>query len=103
MAIEIVDLAIKNGGSVHRFFVNVYQRVHFFLKICAVGSRWRQAASRLRKGGPLESAILGTTLTFYLEDTNKNKDPSIKCSLALVRNVYPRNPQKLLIKTLCVG
>jgi len=27
MAIEIVDIHIKNGGSFHSFFVNVYQRV----------------------------------------------------------------------------
>jgi len=30
MAIEIVDLPINNGGSFHSY-VNVYQRVYFFL------------------------------------------------------------------------
>ena len=28
MAMEVVDLPIKNGGSFHSYFSNVYQRVN---------------------------------------------------------------------------
>jgi hypothetical protein len=31
LAIGIVDLPIKNGGSFHSFFVNVYQRVQIYI------------------------------------------------------------------------